>query len=118
MSNVIIGQAPANHLRSPENPRKSMEPEADMKPDDARQFIHDLMSGIHKRAGDIANDEFNEPVGNHLPAMEKAKQHYNNDTYQLLAGTKNMPKTTGFTLPHSSFGNSEIKRFICSTHQQ
>ncbi len=66
MSNVIIGQAPANHLRSPENPRKSMEPEADMKPDDARQFIHDLMSGIHKRAGDIANDEFNERVKRNL----------------------------------------------------
>jgi len=73
--------------REPDNPRTSMEP-SDMEPDDARQFMHDLVRYIHNRMDHLPNDGFIIPEDTLVTSQEKAKQHYGNDTYQLLAGIK------------------------------
>ena len=67
--------------------RDSMEP-SDMEPEDARQFIQDLMSGIHQRMHKMPDERF-KPTGGYggqVPNMERAKQYYGNDRYQLLSG--------------------------------
>lgn len=74
-------------MREPDVPRESIEPEADMEPDDARQFIFDLTTGIHHRMNELPDDDFEKPDKyHHLPAMEKAKQYYGNHRWQLFSG--------------------------------
>jgi len=73
-------------IREPDNPRESMEP-SEMEPDDARQFIRDLMRGMHNRVQEMPEERFNIPDDvRHVPNMERAKQYYGNDRYQLLSG--------------------------------
>lgn len=58
-----------------------------MEPEDARQFIRDVLRGIHNRMNELPDEQFTIPEKHrHAPAGEKAKQHYGNDEYQLLAG--------------------------------
>jgi hypothetical protein len=77
----------ANRVMEPDNPRTSMEP-SDMEPDDARQFMHDLVLGIHERAANMEKELFHKPDGHTGPLrdMERAKQYYGNDRYQILSG--------------------------------
>lgn len=73
-------------IREPDNPRESMEP-SEMEPEDARQFIRDLMRGMHNRVQEMPEERFNIPDDvRHVPNMERAKQYYGNDRYQLLSG--------------------------------
>lgn len=68
----------------PDNPRQNME-SSDMEPDDARQFIADLMNGIHNRMNEMPDDEF-APERKLSTSHNMAKQYYGNDEYQLLSG--------------------------------
>lgn len=80
------GVAHTRPFREPDNPRENMEP-SDLEPDDARQFIIDLMSAVYDRMRELPDDDFEKPDRfNHIPPMEKAKQFYGNDTIQLLSG--------------------------------
>ena len=58
-----------------------------MEPDDSRQFICDLMSGINNRVHNMPDERFEKPDGvGAVPNMERVKQYYGNDRYQLLSG--------------------------------
>lgn len=71
--------------REPDNPRTSMEPSA-LEPDDARKLFYHLVVGIRARMNELSRDKFTDSPNQPLPTNEKAKQHYGNDEYQLLAG--------------------------------
>jgi hypothetical protein len=60
---------------------------SEMEPEDARQFICELMRGMHNRVQEMDEDHFNIPYDvRHVPNMKRAKQYYGNDRYQLLSG--------------------------------
>lgn len=86
-SNTVVGlHRKRAFINKPDNPREDMEP-SDMSPDDARKFFEDLLFGINSRAREVPDSEFNFPDNNRtLPQMERAKQHYGNEKWQLLAG--------------------------------
>lgn len=71
----------------PDNPRQSMEPEADMEPEDARRFIQDLESGMYGRVKQMPDDVFDMSDAPQVaPSSEKAKQYYGSEKWQLLSG--------------------------------
>jgi polyhydroxyalkanoate synthesis regulator phasin len=81
-----MGMTVVRKMREPENPRQNMEL-SDMSPDDARQFIHDLMTGIYSRMQKLDSENFNDrEIQVTTQKAERAKQWYGNDTYQLLSG--------------------------------
>lgn len=60
----------------PLHPRQDMEPSG-MEPEDARQFIRDLMMGVHHRVQNMPDDRFNKPDDlRHISNGERAKQYY------------------------------------------
>lgn len=69
--------------------RSSMEP-SDLEPDDARKLMEDIEHAIHERARQIDDDkiDFSDYSTDTVPTMERAKQHYGNDTYQLFSGIR------------------------------
>lgn len=85
MDNVLYGQSAIN--RTPDDPRESMGPEADMSPDDAREFVFELTRGMAHRVHEMPDDAFTFPENqHHLPPAEKQKQHFGEEPVQLLSG--------------------------------
>jgi hypothetical protein len=66
-----------------------MEP-SDLGPDDARKLIEDIEHAIHERARQIDDDkiDFSDYSTDTVPTMERVKQYYGNDTYQLISGIR------------------------------
>jgi len=86
MGNTLFDNGVRHTRREPDNPRQDMEA-SDLEPDDARQFIRDLMRGLHERVQNMPDERFNKPDDvHHIPNGERAKQYYGNDRYQLLSG--------------------------------
>jgi hypothetical protein len=62
-----------------------MEP-TDMDPDDARYYIEDLYHYAVSRLNKLPKEHYDPEDLSAPPLSEKGKQHYGEDTYQLLSG--------------------------------
>lgn len=77
---------PIRRRTYPDNPRTSMEPDDEpLEPDEMRQFITDIVNGIHTRGNRLARERDGRMQSSPGP-IDVAREHYGKDVVLFLNG--------------------------------